>query len=163
MNTPQLNSTSDELVTEVHIAATPERVFQALTDPRQVTQWWGGKGPGQSYRCTKFESDLRVGGKWLTAGTTDSGAFQVTGEYVEIDPPRVLVYTWTASWTGAATTTVCWELKPTDQGTLVTLRHTGLAKHPELAQSYRGWPMILGWLQVYVESGETVETRLKTA
>lgn len=163
MSTAQLNSTPDELVTEIHIAVTPERVFQALTDSRQVTQWWGGKGPGQSYRCTKFESDLRVGGKWSSSGTTDSGTFQVTGEYVEIDPPRLLVYTWTASWTGAVTTTVRWELKPTDRGTLVTLRHTGLAKHPEAAQSYRGWPMILGWLQVYAESGETVETRLKTA
>lgn len=163
MATSQITPDQDAIVCEIHIAARPEHVFHALTDPRQVTQWWGGKGPGQTYRCTKFESDPRVGGKWLTVGTTDSGTFEVTGEYLEIDPPRLLVYTWTASWTGQATTTVRWELKPTDQGTLVTLRHTGLAKHPELAQSYRGWSMILGWLQVYVESGETVDTRKETA
>jgi uncharacterized protein YndB with AHSA1/START domain len=163
MATSKITPDQDAIICEIHIAAQPEHVFQALTDPRQVTQWWGGKGPGQSYRCTRFESDLRVGGRWLSAGTTDSGTFQVTGEYLEIDPPRLLVYTWTASWTGAVTTTVRWELKPADQGTLVTLRHTGLAAHPELAQSYRGWPMILGWLQIFVESGKTVETRQETA
>lgn len=154
---------ADELVSQIHIAAQPERVFQALVDPRQVLQWWGGKGQGQSYRCTKFEADLRVGGKWSTQGISgETGMFEVTGEYLEIDPPRLLVYTWTASWTGPATTTVRWELEPSGQGTLVTIRHTGLAKHPELAQSYRGWPMILGWLQAFVQTGETAEARHKS-
>ena len=164
MNTAQLNVTSDELVGQIYVAARPERVFQALVDPRQVTQWWGGEGAGQSYRCTKFEIDLRVGGKWSSIGTSgDKGTFQVSGEYLEVDPPHLLVYTWTASWTGAATTTVRWELKHTDEGTLLTLRHSGLAAHPELAQSYRGWQWILGWLQVFVESGETVESRQEGA
>lgn len=157
------NSISDELVSQIHIAATPERVFQALIDPRQVVQWWGGKGPGQSYRCTRFENDPRVGGKWSTVGTTgESGTFEVFGEYLEVDPPRLLAYTWTASWTGAVTTTVRWELEPSAEGTLVTIRHTGLAKHPELAQYYRGWPMILNWLQAFLQSGETAEMRQKS-
>ena len=162
MTTAETNSTPDELVSHIHIAAAPERVFQALVDPHQVTQWWGGKGQGQSYRCTMFENDLRVGGRWSTSGTSGDGTFEVSGEYLEIDPPRRLVYTWTASWTGAVTTTVRWELEPSEQGTRVTIRHTGLAGHPELAQSYRGWPLILGWLQVFVESGETVEARQRT-
>jgi len=160
MATTTITPDQDALICEIHVAAQPERVFQALVDPRQVTQWWGGEGAGQSYRCTKFEIDLRVGGKWSSVGTSGNhGDFQVSGEYLEVDPPRLLVYTWTASWTGAATTTVRWELKPTDEGTLVTLRHSGLAAHPELAQSYRGWQWILGWLQLFVESGQTIESR----
>jgi hypothetical protein len=35
----------------------------------------------------------------------------------------------------------------------------GLAAHPELAQSYKGWPMILGWLNAYLERDETVDDR----
>lgn len=50
----------DVIVSEIHIAAPPERVFQALVDPKLVLQWWGQT---DVYRCTKFDTDLRVGGK----------------------------------------------------------------------------------------------------
>ena len=83
--------------------------------------------------------------------------FEVVGEYLEIDPPRSLVHTWTASWTGEVETTVRWELEPTSHGTLVRHRHSGLAAHPEVAKSYSGWPRMLGWLQALLEEDETVE------
>ena len=148
---------ADEIVSEIHINATPERVFQALVDPRQVPLWWG---QGGVYRCTEFDSDLRIGGKWRSAGVgPDGGSFEVTGEYLEINPPRLLVCSWIASWTGDAKTTVRWELSSTTEGTLVRLRHSGLAAQPELANSYRGWPRMLGWLHTFVERGETVADR----
>lgn len=147
----------DAIVSEIFVDARPERVFQALTDPAQVPQWWGQEGV---YRCTKFNSDLRVGGEWRSLGVgPDGGDFFITGEYLEIDPPRLLVQSWVASWTGDAKTTVRWELVPTGQGTLVRLRHSGLAAYPEIAQSYRGWPRMLGWLQAFLEKGETVDMR----
>jgi uncharacterized protein YndB with AHSA1/START domain len=112
------------------------------------------------YRCTEFQSDLRVGGKWRCAGVGgQAGRFEAFGEYLQIDPPRLLVHTWVASWTGDVKTTVHWELEPIKQGTLIRIRHTGLAARPELAQSYSGWPRILGWLQALLERGETVEDR----
>lgn len=148
---------TDEIVAEIHIAAPPERVFQALTDPAQVPQWWGEAG---IYRCTKFESDLRVGGKWRAIGIDGGGRnFEISGTYIEIDPPRVLASTWVATWTGAIETRVRWELAPASRGTHVKIRHCGIAAHPELAQSYRGWPRMLGWLQALLERGETVEQR----
>ena len=73
--------------------------------------------------------------------------------------PRLLVSTWLASWTGDIQTTLRWELEPARQGTLLRLRHSGLAAHPELSQSYRGWPRMLGWLQAFLERGETVHDR----
>ena len=152
-------STSDQdaIVSEIYIQAEPERVFQALIDPEQVVRWWGQNGV---YRCTQFSADLRVGGKWRSSGVgPDGGRFEVAGEFLEVVPPRVLAYTWVASWTGPAKTTVRWELTATEQGTLVRIRHSGLAAHPEIAQSYRGWPRMLGWLQALLEKGETVETR----
>jgi uncharacterized protein YndB with AHSA1/START domain len=140
---------ADEIVSEIHIAAPPERVFQALVDPAQVVQWWGQAGV---YQCTQFHADLRAGGKWRSAGLgPDGGNFEISGEYLEIDRPRVLMCTWMASWTGDAKTTVRWELEPAGQGTLVRIRHTGFAAQPSLAQSYRGWPRMLGWLQAFLE------------
>jgi uncharacterized protein YndB with AHSA1/START domain len=147
----------DAIISEIYIAASPERVFQALVDPQQVVQWWGQAG---IYRCTEFEGDPRPGGKWRSAGDGgDGGQFTVEGEYFEVDAPRVLAYSWVASWTGDVRTTVRWELEPRSNGTLVRIRHSGLAAHPEVAQSYRGWPRMLGWLQVYIEKGETVAMR----
>jgi len=147
----------DAIVSEIYIAAQPEQVFQALVDPVQVTQWWGQEGV---YRCTSFSSELRVGGKWRSSGVGPEGRnFELAGEYLEVDPPHLLVQTWVASWTGEAKTIVRWELVPTNQGTLVRIRHSGLSVYPGLGQSYRGWPRMLQWLQALLERGETVDNR----
>ena len=160
MATTSIAHNGDALLSEIYIDAPPEQVFQAVVDPELVVKWWGGQGAGQSFRCTQFESDLRPGGKWRSAGIDGQGhQFEASGEYVEIDPPRLLVQTWTASWTEPVKTTVRWELEPRDQGTLVRHRHSGLSAHPEVARSFRGWPRILGWLQLFLEKGQTVEAR----
>jgi uncharacterized protein YndB with AHSA1/START domain len=161
MATPGITPEADELVSEIEIAVPPDRVFQALVDPRQVVQWWGQSG---MYRATEYRSDLRVGGKWTTIGVAGEGrSFEATGEYLEIDPPRLLVHSWIASWTGDVKTTVRWELEPTKSGTLIRIRHLGLAAHPEIAQSYKGWPLILKWLNGFLERGETVDDRKPAA
>ena len=148
---------ADALVSEIYIAAEPERVFQALIDPAQVPAWWGQKGV---YLCETFEADLRVGGEWRMAGVgRDGGPFQIKGKFLEIDSSRRLRYTWIATWTGSVQTTVQWELTGTEKGTRITITHSGLGAHPDLAQSYRGWPRLLAWLQVFLEKGETAEIR----
>jgi uncharacterized protein YndB with AHSA1/START domain len=158
MATVAITPDHDTILAEVHIAAPPERVFQALTDPRQLPQWWGQKG---MYRVTKFESDVRVHGKWLSTGISDTGqTFSVGGEYLELDPPRLLVYTWTATWTGSQTTTVRWELEPSAGGTLVKTRHSGFAGNVEAAKDHsQGWLRVFGWVQAFLEKGATIDTR----
>jgi uncharacterized protein YndB with AHSA1/START domain len=158
MATASITPDQDIINAEVYIAAPPERVFQAVTEPRQLPQWWGQKG---MYRVTSFESDVRVHGKWLSVGISDAGeSFQVGGEYLEVDPPRLLVYTWTASWSGALTTTVRWELEPSGAGTLVKTRHSGFAGNAAAAKEHgQGWLRVLGWMQAFVEKGATIDTR----
>jgi uncharacterized protein YndB with AHSA1/START domain len=147
----------DAIIAQIHVAAPPERVFQALIDPQQVVRWWGQIG---IYRCTEFHSDLRPGGKLRCVGIDGQGnRFEIVGEYLQIDAPRLLVHTWVATWTGDVKTTIRWELEARDRDTLVTIRHSGFAAHPELAQNYRGWPRMLGWLQALLERGETVDDR----
>jgi uncharacterized protein YndB with AHSA1/START domain len=154
-------ATPDELITEVQIAAPRERVFEAIIDPQQRIKWWGRPG---LYRATKFTGDLRVGGKWRTEGDSGGGrTFFVYGEYLQVDPPRLLEHTWVASWSGEAQTTVRWELEEKDGGTLLRIRHYGLSAHPELGEHYKGWPQVVAWLQAYVERGESLPETEKTA
>src|ERR1700756_3184151 len=89
---------------EIFVAAPPERVFQALTDPSQMPRWWGQQG---MYRITTFEADVRPGGKWSSVGVgADGTSFRVDGEYVEVDTPRRLVHTWIPSFSEHAKTVV---------------------------------------------------------
>jgi uncharacterized protein YndB with AHSA1/START domain len=168
MATAQLTPDGDAVLAEIFISAPPARVFEALTDPAQRSQWWG-EG---AVRLTENQADLRVGGKWFSDGLrADGKTFRMEGEYLEIDPPRLLVYT--HNFPGYMTSTVRCELEPRDvhgmhtsglhrvgTGTVVKIRHYGFAKTPEQAESHRnGWSKALGWLQVYVEKGETIENR----
>lgn len=148
----------DVVVGEVHIAAPPERVFKALTDPQELLQWWGQQG---LYRGKTWNTDVRPGGKWSTSGiSADGKEFNVHGEYLELDRPRLIVYTWTATWTGDLKTTVRWELVPSAGGTLVKIHHSGFGGHPEHAKNHgQGWTRVLAWMQVFVERGETVDSR----
>ena len=91
MATALITPDNDAIVAEVFVAAPPARVFAAITDPAQTAQWWGQKG---MYRVTESKGDIRPGGKWSTRGVGDDGTeFTVEGEYLEIDPPRLLVHT----------------------------------------------------------------------
>jgi uncharacterized protein YndB with AHSA1/START domain len=140
----------------IFIAAPCERVFEALTDPQQALQWWG---QNDRYHLNEFHIDPRVGGRWSTSGgSVKMGSISIEGEILELDPPRRLSYTWISSWMPRATTVV-WELEKQNAGTLVKLTHTGFAGDSEQAQNHsHGWKLVLGWLQGYVERGETVDT-----
>jgi uncharacterized protein YndB with AHSA1/START domain len=69
MATIAISHDQDAIQAEVHIAAPPEPVFQALTDPRQTMQWWGQKG---LYHHTDWQGDVRPGGKWRSEGVSDT-------------------------------------------------------------------------------------------
>lgn len=142
----------DTIVLEIDIAAPPERVFQALTTPEELLEWWGDD---DVYRSDVWEVDLEVGGRYRSAGkNADGRPFSVEGEFLEIDPPRRLSYTWNPSWgeMGNATT-VTFELAPTDAGTHVKVTHSGFAGHPEAMEGHsQGWPLVLGWLREFSEA-----------
>jgi len=171
MATATITPDQTSVLAEIFIAAPPERVFQAITDPDQLIRWWGQNG---LYRITERSADLRLGGKWSSVGVgADGTQFRVEGEYLEIDPPRRLVHTWIASYMGSARTVVYWELAPQSvhglhpsgpkkagTGTLVKLRHEGFAGAAQAAIGHgEGWKRVFGWLVAFLERDETVDTR----
>jgi uncharacterized protein YndB with AHSA1/START domain len=100
------------------LPAPPPRVFRALTDPRELAQWWGPNG----FRTPGVELDLRVGGSYRIAMQPPEGElFYLQGEFQEVDPPSRLAYTFR------------WEdPDPEDVETVVTLSLRSLDGSTEL-------------------------------
>lgn len=164
MATATITPDQNAVVAEIFIAAPPARVFQAISDPTQLPKWWGQSG---LYHVTKSSMDVRPGGKWRSEGVgADGQTFYVEGEYLEVEPPRLLVHTWRSSY-DTARTVVRWELeaqtvsalhpsgpKKSGTGTRVRVTQEGFARNFASAQSHgEGWKRVLGWLEAYVEGG----------
>jgi len=66
-------------------------VFEAMTKPEHVKQWWGCLGEG--YSVPVCEIDLRPGGAWRFVNRHPKGEAAFHGEYREITPPSRLVFT----------------------------------------------------------------------
>jgi len=156
MATAIITDNQDAVVSEIHIAAPPERVFQALLDPKQVMQWW----TSDQCQIESFSMEPKRGGRWsydtknseLTVN--DVSKFHCEGEVLEFDPPRLLSYTWIANWheDRSQRTVVRWELTPAGAGTKVKVTHSGLAKLPVARKDYSGgWPGVVEQLKKFVE------------
>jgi uncharacterized protein YndB with AHSA1/START domain len=139
---------SETVVEQISIRAGAETIFEALTNPAARMQWWGREG---RFQVTHIESDLRPEGKFLMTGTAMGGPFEVTGEYRQVERPRLLVFTWLPSWQGDNTESlVRFDLTEENSSTTVRLTHSGLTTEAS-RNTHRGWPQILASLRSYVE------------
>jgi uncharacterized protein YndB with AHSA1/START domain len=146
----------DSVIAEIDIAAPPERVFEALTDPDQLMRWFNDANCPVKF----WQMDARLGGSYSYA--TEKGnlvvngvdEFKCHGEITEMDPPRLLVYTWISNWhlDPRRKTVVRWELMPTATGTHVKVTHSGLAQEPEARKDYSGgWAGVVEQLKAFAE------------
>jgi uncharacterized protein YndB with AHSA1/START domain len=138
---------------QTEIAAAPEAVFRALTDPAELAALWGAPG---AYRTSGWKVDLRPGGAWSAEAENVAAGrrTRVGGEYLAVEPPWLLEYTWIPDWEPALRTVVRIELEPVAGGTRVTLLHRGFQGHEAACREHgRGWDMVLGWLVPHVAGG----------
>ena len=137
---------SREIRDEIDIAASRERVFACLTEPRELLAWW----TSYDYPATHWEIDPRPGGAWLSRWRGPDGAeFALGGEIIEIRPPAVLEYTWRDErYPNLPLTRVRYELDETPQGCRVRLRHSGFDDTRVDFDDYNGgWAGVLGHLR----------------
>ena len=81
-----------------------------------------------------------MGGAWEMRGTAMGGRpFVIQGEYVKVEEPRVLEFTWAADWDEGGPSLVRFDLEAIDGGTRVRLTHSGLAGE-KARERYQGWP-----------------------
>jgi uncharacterized protein YndB with AHSA1/START domain len=127
--------TGAHILATVEIAAPPERVFQALAS-KEIVDWWVRPGV---FNTTEWTGDVRVGGRWRSAGIARGEAYAIEGEYLEVDPPRKLVHTWKRVGAPDTPTTVSYVLERSGTGTRLTLRHSGFASAEAVGAIHTGW------------------------
>ena len=122
-----------------------QRVFDALTDPAQMTRWFFA---GESWTA-EVSNDLRVGGAYSVTMITDSGDRLVcNGVYRAIEPPSRLVFTWTSY--AVTDTLVTITLRDLGGSTELTLTHEGLVDAAIRESHTQGWGGCLASLERYL-------------
>ncbi len=88
----QVTTPSDQEIRLTRLFNAPRQlVFEAMTRPEHVRQWWGRLGEG--YSVPVCEIDFRVGGAWRMVNRHPHGDAAFHGEYREIDAPGRVVFT----------------------------------------------------------------------
>jgi uncharacterized protein YndB with AHSA1/START domain len=137
-------------VFEIYIKATPERIWEAITDPVQRAKYSFG---------VQTQSDWATGSTYRASvpGVVDTAR----GENLVVEPPRLLVQSFNALWSdevkAQGTTRVTWEIEPVGDSCRLTVVHDQLPKSAN-AELYGGWPMILSGLKTLLETGEMLTT-----
>ena len=122
--------------------ASAERVFDAWLDPTTAGRWLFATAAGQMVRV---EIDARVGGRFILVDRRDGEDVEHRGEYLQIDRPRRLVFTFGVPKYSRETTRVCIDIVPRESGCELTLTHEGVL--PDYASRTKsGWTDILAHL-----------------
>ena len=140
-----------EKIFEIYIKTTPDRLWQALTDPEMRRVYQFGVG---------YYSDWKKGSRW-EGRAGDVPTPLVEGEILEIDPPRKLVQTSTALWSpevkAEGPSRVTWEIEQVEDSCRLILTHDQLRDGAN-PQTYGGWPMVLSGLKTLLETGQSLTT-----
>jgi uncharacterized protein YndB with AHSA1/START domain len=138
------------LIVRKSIRASPERVFDAWTQPEHLKLWWGPK----SVECIDAEVDLRVGGGYRIANQFPDGKILwISGEFETIERPHRLVYTWRVGLEAAAErVTVTFEAR--GEKTEVIVMHERIPTQAMRDMHEQGWVGCLDGLVDYLEGAQ---------
>ena len=124
-------------------------VFAAWSSADALSRWFVVR----PHWTARVECDFRVGGSYRIEMDKQDGTVGVAfGEYVEIDPPRRLVFTWNAALPEVQNTRVTVELRATGTGTELTLTHELLPDTRRGRNHGTGWEGCLASLVRYLQN-----------
>ena len=105
---------------ERSLPAPPEAVYAAWTDPVVIGEWMSPLGYAVA------EVDLRVGGTFRIVMVGQDTRIEHSGQYLELEPPRRLRFTWRSPYTGDLPSVVTVSFERDGDGTRLTLTHERL-------------------------------------
>ena len=140
-----------EKIFEIYIKTTPQRLWKAITEPEQRSQYNFG---------ASVLSDWKPGSRYTMSARNGSVALG-EGEILEVDPPRRLVQSMRALWSddvkSEGFSRITWEIVPIGDSCRLTVTHDQLREGAN-DQLYGGWPMILSGLKTWLETGKRLTT-----
>ncbi|WP_163507729.1 ArsR/SmtB family transcription factor [Fodinicola acaciae] len=139
-------STMDKpsVVYVTYIATTPEKLWNALTDPETTEKYWGHRNV----------SGWRKGDSWEHQRT--DGGNDIVGTILEIDPPRRLAHSWAGVNSQDKVSRVTFDLEPAGDLVKLTVQHHDLPEE-ELADTTDGWQAVLSSLKSLLETGKPLD------
>ncbi|GGY06806.1 ArsR/SmtB family transcription factor [Streptomyces hiroshimensis] len=145
-------STKPEFVYTLYIHATPDKVWEALTDAEATAAYWGHSNV----------SDWQVGSPWEHRRVDGSGVADVVGTVVESDSPKRLVTTWAGpdEERPAGPSKVTFDIKPLGDVVRLTVTHENLRDEAEKRMAAGGWSSVLSNLKTYLETGSPLPADL---
>ncbi|HWD01366.1 MAG TPA: metalloregulator ArsR/SmtB family transcription factor [Amycolatopsis sp.] len=129
-----------------YIESTPERVWEALTDPDITAQYWGHRNV----------SDWQQGSQWTHVRADGSGVEDVRGEVVEAVPPKRLVTTWfdPRGPEDQVPSRAAFDIQAYEGIVRLTVTHTDLADEKAKRDVSGGWAAVLSNLKSLLETGK---------
>jgi uncharacterized protein YndB with AHSA1/START domain len=143
------------IVYTIYIAASAEKVWQALTTAEFSRQYFSGFA---------IEADLKVGGAFIARAP--DGSVHISGEVIECDPPNKLTVTWNVNWPALVEklgpTLVTYEIEPAGDAVKLTMlqSHDREISDDILCGGRQGWPAILSGLKSLLETGHAPAIRM---
>jgi uncharacterized protein YndB with AHSA1/START domain len=140
----------------IYIAATPEKVWQALTTAQFSRQYFFGFA---------VELESKVGGSFVVRAP--DGSIHIDGEVLVCDPLRKLSVTWNVNWPGLleklGQTVVTYEIALAGNAVRLTMTESHERELPEdiLSGGRTGWPAILSGLKSVLETGKPLAVKME--
>jgi uncharacterized protein YndB with AHSA1/START domain len=138
-----------------YIRATPEKVFDAITNPEVARRYWGHENV----------SDWKPGSGWQHVRANEERKVNLVGQVVEHVPPTRLVITWAdpaRAGDPAAYSRVRFDVVPYEGMVRLTVTHDELEAGGGMAKGIaQGWPIVLSSLKSLLETGQGIDVFAK--
>jgi uncharacterized protein YndB with AHSA1/START domain len=144
------------IVYAIYIAATPDKIWQALTSAEFSRQYFSNFA---------VEIEQKTGGAFIVRAP--DGSVHISGEVLACEPPRRLSVTWNVNWPGLVEalgpTLVTYEIEPAGDATRLTLlqSHDRELDDDILSGGRTGWPAILSSLKSLLETGRPLSIQMQ--
>ncbi len=137
-----------QAVVKVEILSDASSVWRALTDPDIVEQYFFG---------TRLESDWKKGGKIYFRGTWEGRSYEDKGRILDIDPPRLLRYSYWSNLSGTEDipenyTDITYQLVESQGRTTLTVTQDGAESEESRDHSAKNWKMVFEGMKKIVEA-----------
>jgi uncharacterized protein YndB with AHSA1/START domain len=140
---------NNDLVYTTYIKTTPEKLWNAITNPEFTRQYWAGNAN---------VSDWKKGSDWQHVDMDNPGKIHHIGKVLECSPPSRLVLSWFTPGKEEDTSRVTFEITPVEDLVRLDVVHNEFIPDSQMAKNVsKGWPGVIASMKSYLETGKGID------